>query len=381
MAVTTALRRIGAGVVVVALVAAAAIVVVISLRHHSAPRAVVPGERRTARPTPSTSIRPRTRRRSRPSANASGCPITRSRSRSRPRCRSRGCATFPTAIATRSDCSSSGRRRVGAPRTEILTPSYAAAAFFRALDARRRLGRRCRSPKPRRRCNAAARPTAYAQWESEARGARDRVDRRDRRPGSRAASRSRVRTDPAPEVVRTLGNELGVSSLDASFTVATGLDGRELAGRPRRSSSGSRRSRSTVRSGARRPDAGGRRPRRRPRPLRPAAAVDVTPTDAASAQVGASWSWGAEELRLPDRRMIFVEPARRRLVRAVDELVGVREVDRRHGERAQRRQHVQLDARLVAFDVDDELFVQQQARARAAPSRADCSAARSSAHA
>ena len=37
------------------------------------------------------------------------------------------------------------------------------------------------------------------------------------------------------------------------------------------------------------------------------------------------------------------------------------EVDRRHGQRAQRRQHPQLDARLVALDVDHELFVQQEA--------------------
>ena len=58
--------------------------------------------------------------------------------------------------------------------TEILTPSYAAAAFFRALTACRRLGRRCRSPTPRRRCSAADSPRRTRN------GSRKRVRSRSR---------------------------------------------------------------------------------------------------------------------------------------------------------------------------------------------------------
>ena len=142
--------------------------------------------------------------------------------------------------------------------TEILTPSYAAAAFFRALtrvpswetlpitDAAQKV----------QRSGAADRVRAMGVGGAHA---RDRADRRNRGRAHVPLLARRVHPTRRPRSRPSLGNELGVSSLDATVLRAPGLDGRELARRARASSSASPPSRSTVASGARRPDAGSRR--------------------------------------------------------------------------------------------------------------------------
>lgn len=104
--------------------------------------------------------------------------------------------------------------------TEILTPSYAAAAFFRELtrvDGWEKLPITVAAQRVQR----SGAPTAYAQWEPEARALAIALT------GEAAAGLSCRFTlprahDPAPAITSGLGNEVGVASLDASFTSPRG---------------------------------------------------------------------------------------------------------------------------------------------------------------
>jgi hypothetical protein len=104
--------------------------------------------------------------------------------------------------------------------TEILTPSYAAAAFFRALQ---------RVPSwetlpitdAAQKVQLSGAPTAYAQWESEARTLAVAIT------GETAAGLSchfalERSQDPAPIVSSSMKNELGVATLDSTFSQPRG---------------------------------------------------------------------------------------------------------------------------------------------------------------
>jgi hypothetical protein len=104
--------------------------------------------------------------------------------------------------------------------SEILTPSYAAAAFFRELvkvdnwptlpvtEAAQEVQR-------------SGAPTAYAQWEDEARALAVALtgERAERLTCRFALQKSR---DPAPSFANTMRNELGVASLGTPFPSAKG---------------------------------------------------------------------------------------------------------------------------------------------------------------
>ena len=97
--------------------------------------------------------------------------------------------------------------------SEILTPSYAAAAFFRELvkvDDWPKLPVTQAAQEVQR----SGAPTAYAQWEDEARtlAAALTGERAERLTCRFALRRSRT---PAPSFANTMRNELGVESLDA----------------------------------------------------------------------------------------------------------------------------------------------------------------------
>ena len=104
--------------------------------------------------------------------------------------------------------------------SEILTPSYAAAAFFRELvkvDNWTALPV-TRAAQEVQRSDA---PTAYAQWENEARSLAVALtgERAERLTCRFALRRSH---DPAPSFSTTMRNELGVGSLGAPFGPAKG---------------------------------------------------------------------------------------------------------------------------------------------------------------
>lgn len=116
--------------------------------------------------------------------------------------------------------------------TEIQTPSYAAAAFFRALtrvDGWEALPITVAAQRVQR----SGAPTAYAQWEPEARALAIALTGESAAGLSCRFSLPRA-LDPAPAITSGLGNEVGVASLDASFatkrgwTVATWLVGHAL---------------------------------------------------------------------------------------------------------------------------------------------------------
>jgi hypothetical protein len=114
-------------------------------------------------------------------------------------------------------------------KTEILTPSYAAAAFFRALtrvDGWETLPITVAAQRVQR----SGTPTAYAQWEPEARALAIALTGEAEAGFTCRFSLARSQ-NPAPAVASGLANELGVASLDAPFasqrgwTVATWLVG------------------------------------------------------------------------------------------------------------------------------------------------------------
>jgi hypothetical protein len=104
--------------------------------------------------------------------------------------------------------------------TEILTPSYAAAAFFRALT---RVDGWATLPitVAAQRVQRSDTPTAYAQWEPEARTLA--IALTGEAEAGLTCRFSLARThDPVPAVAPGLGNELGVASLDTSFASQRG---------------------------------------------------------------------------------------------------------------------------------------------------------------
>jgi hypothetical protein len=104
--------------------------------------------------------------------------------------------------------------------SEILTPSYAAAAFFRELV---KVNDWPKLPVTRaaQEVQRSAAPTAYAQWEDEARTLAVVLtgEQHEGLTCRFALERSR---DPVPDFTTSMRNELGVSSLGAPFAAARG---------------------------------------------------------------------------------------------------------------------------------------------------------------
>ncbi len=218
MAVSTAVRRIGAGVVVIALVAGAAIAVIV-LRHHSA--AVTSCQVNAGGTTYTIDVEQ--------AANSATIAAVGKRL---------GLADHAVTIALATSLQESKLRNLPygdrdslglfqqrpsqgwGTATEILTPSYSAAAFYRAL-----IKVPSWSTLPitvaAQKVQLSGAPSAYAQWESEARTLAIAFT------GEAAAGltcrfplpRSAV---AAPIVMPGLANELGVSSLDGAFPSARG---------------------------------------------------------------------------------------------------------------------------------------------------------------
>ena len=103
---------------------------------------------------------------------------------------------------------------------EILTPSYAAAAFFRELT---RVNGWATLPVTvaAQEVQRSAAPTAYAQWEPQARALAKALTGQTEAGLTCRFSLARSH-DPAPPLVSSMGNELGVTSLDSSFAVPRG---------------------------------------------------------------------------------------------------------------------------------------------------------------
>jgi hypothetical protein len=218
MAVATVLRRIGIGVVVLALVTTG-IVVAVALRHH---RAIAPLCE----------------------ANAGGSTYTLDIDQAKNSTtiaavgKRLGLPDHAVTIALAAALQESKLRNLNygdrdslglfqqrpsqgwGTATEIQTPSYAAAAFFRALQ-RVPSWETLPITEAAQKVQLSGAPTAYAQWESEARTLALAVT------GEAAAGltchfaldRTRV---PAPTVTSSMNNELGVATLDASFSEPRG---------------------------------------------------------------------------------------------------------------------------------------------------------------
>lgn len=104
--------------------------------------------------------------------------------------------------------------------TEILTPSYAAAAFYRALS---HVGGWASLPitEAAQKVQRSGAPTAYAQWEPEARTLASALTG-EKEAGLTCRFSLQRSQEPAPTFTSSMGNELGVASLDAAFTPARG---------------------------------------------------------------------------------------------------------------------------------------------------------------
>jgi hypothetical protein len=104
--------------------------------------------------------------------------------------------------------------------TEVLTPSYAAAAFYRELlkvTDWPTLPLTVAAQKVQR----SGTPNAYAQWESEAR-ALAIATTGEKGAGLTCRFTLARSVDAAPAFAPSMGNELGVSSLDRTFAAAKG---------------------------------------------------------------------------------------------------------------------------------------------------------------
>ena len=226
MAVSTAVRRIGATVVVVALIGAA-VVVVRAFRHHNAPP-----------PSCSVSTRPST------GANAESVAYTLDIDQAANSTtiavvgKRLGMPDHAVTVALATALQESklhnlpygDRDSLGlfqqrpsqgwGTSTEILTPSYAAAAFYRELkkvDGWETLPVTDAAQKVQR----SGAPTAYAQWEGEARTLA--VALTGQNPAGLTCRFALVRSPELPPTpLPSLGIELGVSSLDRSFATARG---------------------------------------------------------------------------------------------------------------------------------------------------------------
>ena len=227
MAVTTWVRRIGVVVVAVSLVAAA-VVVVLALRHHSQPAPTC----RVSNATTTYSLDPDQAANSTTIAavgkrlNLPDHAVTVALAAALQESRLRNLAY--------GDRDSLGlfqqRPSQGwGTATEIMTPSYAAAAFFRALT-RVTNWEKLSITDAAQEVQRSGAPTAYAQWEPEARTLAIAFTGETEAGVACRFSLPR-NSDPAPAFVSTMRNELGVGSLDASFaksrgwTIATWLVG------------------------------------------------------------------------------------------------------------------------------------------------------------
>jgi hypothetical protein len=227
MAVSTAVRRIGIGVVAVAVLATAAVVGVRVFRHHNQPppSCVVSRTTRTGGSPETVSYTLDIDQ----AANSTTIAVVAKRL---------GLPDHAVTVALAAALQESklhnlpygDRDSLGlfqqrpsqgwGTSSEILTPSYAAAAFFRELkkvdgwetlpvtDAAQRVQR-------------SGAPTAYMRWELEARTIAAVLTGETAAGLSCRFSLSRS-PEPAPSPVPSLGNELGVSSLDRTFVTQRG---------------------------------------------------------------------------------------------------------------------------------------------------------------
>ena len=104
--------------------------------------------------------------------------------------------------------------------SEILTPSYAAAAFFRELsrvDGWATLPVTVAAQKVQR----SGAPSAYAQWEPQARALAKALTGQTEAGLTCRFSLARSHV-PAPAFFDSMGSELGVTSLDSAFAVPRG---------------------------------------------------------------------------------------------------------------------------------------------------------------
>jgi len=218
MAVTSAVRRLGAGVVAVAVIAGA-VTVTLRLRHHNAP-------------APSCSVHTSSETYTLdPDQAASSTTIAAVGKRL-------GLPDHAVTVALAAALQESGlhnlpfgdRDSLGlfqqrpsqgwGTSTEILTPSYAAAAFYRALT---RVNGWTTMPvtEAAQRVQRSGAPTAYARWEPEAQALA--IAMTGEAEAGLTCHFSLARThDLAPTFTDSLGNELGVTSLDASFSSSRG---------------------------------------------------------------------------------------------------------------------------------------------------------------
>jgi hypothetical protein len=218
MAVTTTVRRIGAAVVAVA-VLAAAVILTLSFRHHTVPapscRVATGSETYTLdldQAANSTTIAAVGKRLGLPDhavTVALAAALQESRLRN-------------LAYGDRDSLGLFQQRpsQGWGTSTEILTPSYAAAAFFRALvrvDGWATLPVTVAAQKVQR----SATPSAYAQWEPQARVLAAALTGETEAGLTCRFSLARSH-DPAPAVVGKMSSELGITSLDTSFAPARG---------------------------------------------------------------------------------------------------------------------------------------------------------------
>jgi len=225
MAVSTAVRRIGATIVVVALVGAV-VVVVRALQHHNAP----PPSCAVSTSTPAAANSTVTYTLDiDQAANSTTIAVVGKRL---------GMPDHAVTVALAAALQESklhnlpygDRDSLGlfqqrpsqgwGTTTEILTPSYAAAAFYRELkkvDGWEKLPITDAAQKVQR----SGAPTAYAQWEPEARTLA--VALTGENPAGLTCRFSLGRSpERAPTPLPSLGIELGVSSLDRTFATARG---------------------------------------------------------------------------------------------------------------------------------------------------------------
>jgi hypothetical protein len=218
MAVTTAVRRIGAGVIVAALIAAG-VFVALSFRHRVAPLPSCAVTTDTATYTLDTDQ----------AANATTIAAVGKRL---------GLPDHAVTVALATALQESRLRNLSygdrdslglfqqrpsqgwGTSTEILTPSYAAAAFFRALT---RVHGWATLPitDAAQKVQISGLPTAYAQWESESRALAVALTG-EKQAGLTCRFSLEKSHDPPPAVLGSVKNELGVSSLDASFSTQKG---------------------------------------------------------------------------------------------------------------------------------------------------------------
>ncbi len=220
MAVGTTVRRIGAGVAAVSLIVAT-VIVVLAFRHHGPPNPLCQVTAHTGTITYTLETDQ--------AANATTIAAVGKRL---------GLPDHAVTIALAAALQESRLRNLSygdrdslglfqqrpsqgwGTATEILTPSYAAAAFYRALEkvsGWQTLPLTVAAQK----VQISGAPTAYAQWESEARALASAFT--GETEAALVCRFALARSHDAPPAIEPdLGNELGVTSLDAAFSVPGG---------------------------------------------------------------------------------------------------------------------------------------------------------------